>query len=80
YDVRILLAETRYRERGARVFTVRVNAAPVFTAVDLADRYGPNAAVERTVRVRASGGSGVRVELESASGATTISGIELRRR
>lgn len=80
YDVRILLAETRHEAAGARVLDVRVNGAPVFIDFDPARRHGPHTAVQRTVRVTASGGRGVVVELDAAVGATTVSGIEVRRR
>ena len=80
YDVRILLTETRHREPGGRVLDVRVNGVVAFTALDPVLRYGAHTAVQRTVRVTASGGRGVVVELDAAAGRTTVSGIEVRRR
>lgn len=79
YDVRILLAET-HRQAVARTMSVEINGVPVFTDLDLARRYGAFAAVERTVRVTAEGGAGVRVVFRARTGVPTVSGIEVRRR
>jgi beta-galactosidase len=80
YDVRILLAETRFREPGERVVDVRVNGVPVVTDLDLAARHGPYTAIQRTARVTADDGSGVRIELDASAGVSTVSGIEVRKR
>jgi beta-galactosidase len=80
YDVRIALAETRFDRPGARSVTVHVNGVPVFEDVDLAASSGPHTAVERTVRVSATGGEGILVKLEATGGGTTVSGVEVHRR
>ena len=74
YEIRILLAETLHDEPGQRTVTVRVNGIPLFAGRDLAVEPGPNAAAERSARVRAAGNRGVVVD---ASGA--LAGILLRR-
>lgn len=80
YDCRIDAVETLYHVPGERVFDVRVNGTPAFTALDLVAQYGRDVAVERTVRVTATGGSGIVVRLTPIVGETTISGIVLTRR
>jgi beta-galactosidase len=80
YEVRLLLADTRYQEAGERVLDVRVNGLPVFSGLDLVDRHGANTAVERTVRVSATDGAGIVVRAAAQVGTTTLSGVALRRR
>jgi beta-galactosidase len=80
YDCKVAVVETLYHVPGERVFTMRINGTPVFTALDLVKQYGRDVAVQRTVRVTAAGGSGITIQLTPIVGETTISGIVLTRR
>jgi beta-galactosidase len=79
YEVRLVLTEIVHERAGARVFSAWVNDTPLFTDLDLAGTYGRYSAVERAVRVDASGGRGIVVRFEARAGAPIVSGILLHR-
>jgi beta-galactosidase len=79
WEVRIGLVETRHNQPGQRILQIHVNQQPIFTDLDMARDHGRYTAVERTVRVRATGGRGVTIELLASAGTTTISAILLSR-
>ena len=80
YEVSVRLAETHHDVAGRRVFDVRVNDVPVFTAIDLAGEHGRYVAVERAVQVTVQQGRGLEVRFTARVGAPIVNGILVRRR
>jgi outer membrane protein assembly factor BamB len=79
YTVRLYFAEPEFREAGARVFDVAIQAAPVLSAFDVAGESGG------VMRAVVKEFSGIQVEdvlsiaLKARAGKTVLSGVEIVR-
>jgi beta-galactosidase len=79
WEVELRFVETRYDRPGERVFDVRVNGLAVADGLDLAASPGRWRAHTLVVRMDASAGRGIVIELPARTGASTISAIRVRR-
>lgn len=78
-QLRLGFVETDHDEPRRRIIDVTVNGVAVVTGLDLVAGHGPFVAVERGVRVRATGGEGIVVRLAARAGETTIGSLHLQR-
>lgn len=78
YELVLGFAEPAPAAPGQRVFTARCNGLTIASRLDLAADPGPRRPLEIPARVTASGGGGVRVDLEPVTGQPLLSTLHLR--